>query len=46
MWEATAVAVWLHLTNILDYSAFFGICFILPGKIITLGQPHSLGLSR
>ena len=46
MWEANAVAVWLHLTYILDYSAFFGICFILPGKIITLGQPHSLGLSR
>ena len=38
MWETTAVAVWLHLTNILDYSAFFGICFILPGKIITLGN--------
>ena len=46
MSEATAVAFWLHLTNILDYSAFFGICFILPGKIITLGKPHSLGLSR
>ena len=35
MWEANAVAVWLHLTNILDYSAFFGICFINYSRTIS-----------
>ena len=35
MSEATAVAFWLYLTNILDYSAFFGICFINYSRTIS-----------